>query len=456
MLPILLRALSEAVYATDAQGRITSFNDAAAAMWGVVPEAGTHELSGVWTLYWPDGAVMAADETPVALALKDGVAVRGVEAIGERSDGRRIPFLAFAAPLPDEQGAPAGAVCLMVDSTERALIEPTKQRFAAIVESSDDAIIAKDLDAVITDWNRGAERLFGYTAEEAIGRPITMLIPEDRHDEEPGILGRLRRGERIEHYETVRRRKDGSLVDIDLTVSPIKNRAGRITGASKIARDITAKRRAEKQQRLLIAEMNHRIKNLFSLAGSIVNLSARKAASVSQLAQSVSERLRALARAHELTIPHLSDNGREADRATTLQALIETVVAPYQNGSQDQPRIKVDCCDAPVAGEALTSFALLINEFATNAAKYGALSAPEGRVEITCGYHDGRFIVDWQEIGGPRVTVPDSVDGFGSQLVKATVEGRLNGQIKREWKPEGLAIFVSIAADRMHPTMATA
>ena len=247
------------------------------------------------------------------------------------------------------RATPAGAVCLMVDFTERALMEQTKQRFAAIVESSDDAIIAKDLNAVITDWNRGAERLFGYMAEEAIGRPITMLIPEDRHDEEPGILARLRRGERIEHYETVRRRKDGALVDIDLTVSPIKNRAGRITGASKIARDITAKRRAERQQRLLIAEMNHRIKNLFSLAGSIVNLSARKAASVSQLAQSVSERLRALARAHELTIPYLSDNSHQADRATTLQALIETVVAPYQNGSSDRPRIKVDCCDAPVA-----------------------------------------------------------------------------------------------------------
>ena len=265
----------------------------------------------------------------------------------------------------------------------------------------------------------------------------------------------MRRGERIEHYETIRRRKDGALVDIDLTVSPIKNCAGRITGASKIARDITAKRRAEKQQRLLIAEMNHRIKNLFSLAGSIVNLSARKAASVSQLAQSVSERLRALARAHELTIPCFSDNLREADRATTLQALIETVVAPYQNGASDRQRIKVDCCDAPVAGEALTSFALLINEFATNAAKYGALSVPEGSVEITCAHHGGRFIVDWQEIGGPSITVPDSADGFGSQLVKATVEGRLNGQIKREWKPEGLAIFVSIAADRMHPAMAT-
>jgi PAS domain S-box-containing protein len=108
----------------------------------------------------------------------------------------------------------------------------------AIVESSVDAIISKDLAGVIITWNRGAQRLFGYTAEEAIGRSVTMLIPADRPDEEPMILGRVRRGERIDHYETVRRRKDGSLVDISLTVSPIKDEAGNIVGASKIARDI--------------------------------------------------------------------------------------------------------------------------------------------------------------------------------------------------------------------------
>ncbi|HEX8688201.1 MAG TPA: PAS domain S-box protein, partial [Pyrinomonadaceae bacterium] len=120
---------------------------------------------------------------------------------------------------------------------------------SAIIESADDAIITKTLEGVITSWNRGAERIFGYTADEAIGKPVTMLIPEDHLDEEPTILSRIRRGERIEHYETVRRRKDGTLVDISLTVSPIRGPDGTIVGASKIARDITEQKGAHETLR---------------------------------------------------------------------------------------------------------------------------------------------------------------------------------------------------------------
>lgn len=120
---------------------------------------------------------------------------------------------------------------------------------AAIIESSDDAIVSKDLSGNITSWNRGAEQIFGYTAEEVVGRPITILIPGDRMDEEPGILERVRRGERVEHYETVRLRKDGTLIDISLTVSPIRDAEGRIVGASKIARDVTERRRAQERLR---------------------------------------------------------------------------------------------------------------------------------------------------------------------------------------------------------------
>src|ERR1700683_233836 len=126
------------------------------------------------------------------------------------------------------------AIALRMLSTEQRL------RFAAsIVESSDDAIVSKNLDGVVTSWNRGAERIFGYAAEEAIGRPITIVIPHDRHDEERAILTRIRRGERIEHFETVRQRKHGSLIFVSLTVSPVKNAEGKIVGASKIVRDIT-------------------------------------------------------------------------------------------------------------------------------------------------------------------------------------------------------------------------
>jgi PAS domain S-box-containing protein len=143
-------------------------------------------------------------------------------------------------------------------STTTSAPREAKERFrllASIVASSDDAIISKDLDGIITSWNKGAEKLFGYTAEEAVGKPVTILIPPDQHHEENMILERIRRGERIEHYETVRQRKDASSIVVSLTVSPVKNIEGRIVGASKIARDITERKRAEAREKALMAEL---------------------------------------------------------------------------------------------------------------------------------------------------------------------------------------------------------
>ena len=214
----LLRALPAAVYTTDAEGRITFYNEAAAALWSCRPELGKSEWCGSWRLYWPDGTPMPRGESPLAVALKEKRALSGVEAVVERPDGTRVFFLAYPTPLLDETGSLTGAVNTLIDITDRKKAEEAAQRLAAIVESSDDAIISKDLNGIITSWNPGAERLFGYPASDAIGQSVIMLIPPDRHDEEPAILERLRRGERIDHYETVRRRKDGSLFDISLTV----------------------------------------------------------------------------------------------------------------------------------------------------------------------------------------------------------------------------------------------
>ena len=143
----------------------------------------------------------------------------------------------------------------VTDVTERKRAEAASATLAAIVESSDDAIISKSLDGVITSWNKSAERMFGYTAAEAVGQPITMLIPPDRLDEEPRILERLKRGERVDHFETIRVRKDGSRLDISLTISPVKDADGRIIGASKVARDITERKQAEAALRLREQEL---------------------------------------------------------------------------------------------------------------------------------------------------------------------------------------------------------
>lgn len=240
----MIDALPAAVYTTDAMGRLTHFNRAAIDFSGRVPELGTDHWCVSWKLYYPDGTPMPHDQCPMAIALKEGRPVRGVEAIAERPDGRRIWFEPYPTPLRDPEGRIIGGINMLLDITDRKKASEAQGKLAAIVEFSDDAIIGKDLQGVITSWNRAAERLFGYTAQEAIGRPVTMLFPPERLEEEPRILELIRRGEPIEHFETVRRCKDGTLLDISLTVSPVRDERGQIVGISKIARDITARKRA--------------------------------------------------------------------------------------------------------------------------------------------------------------------------------------------------------------------
>jgi PAS domain S-box-containing protein len=327
--------------------------------------------------------------------------------------------------------------------------DETAQRLAAIVESSDDAILAKDLNSTIVSWNSGAERLFGYTAAEAIGQSVTMLIPEDRVDEEPNILARIRAGERIDHYETIRRRKDGGLIHISLSVSPIRGANGEIIGAAKIARDITERRRAEEQQFLLIKEMDHRVKNLFTLASGVVTLSARSSATVPDLVSAVTSRLQALAQAHALTIPKTPETTGKSRKTVMLHALIRTMLAPYEESGGAGSRAAVTGPDIAIGGNALTSVALLLHEFTTNAAKYGALSTPGGRIDIACAQTEDRFVLTWTESGGPAIARQPGGEGFGTLLATGAVEGQLGGEIVRHWKPEGLSIRLTVDAKRL-------
>ncbi len=175
------------------------------------------------------------------------------ELLHTRKDGEQLVVETRWATVRDGRGQTTSILEITRDVTERRRAEARLRQAAAIVENSDDAIISKDVEGVILSWNPGAERLYGYTAEEVVGRPVTILIPEDRLDEEPKILAQIRRGERVDHYETVRRRKDGTLLDVSLTVSPVKDAEGRVVGASKIARDITGRRRAERTRGLLSA-----------------------------------------------------------------------------------------------------------------------------------------------------------------------------------------------------------
>jgi PAS domain S-box-containing protein len=261
---------------------------------------------------------------------------------------------------------------------------------ASIVQSSDDAIVSKSLDGIITSWNKGAERVFGYTAEEATGQPITIVIPQDRQEEERTILTRIRRGERIEHFETVRQRKHGSLIWVSLTISPVKNAEGKIVGASKIARDITEQKRTSDQIATLAREAEHRSKNLLANMQAMVNLS--QADAVADFKKVIEGRIQALANVHSLFV---------ATRwiGAELSTIAGHELAPY---STREKRVRIDGPQVLLEPNTAQAVAVTLHELATNAVKYGALSTTNGHIDLKWSQEaNGRLNLRWIETGGP-------------------------------------------------------
>jgi two-component system, chemotaxis family, CheB/CheR fusion protein len=273
-----------AVYYCDAAGVIRNFNHRAEELWGRAPADGDTDerFCGSFKMFRPDGSFLPHEGCPMAEVVSGKIQeVHDQEVLIERPDGSQVVVVVNIRPLRNQHGEVTGAVNCFYDISERKVAEQAMARLAAIVESSHDAIIGKDLNGIIKTWNAGAERLFGYTRQEAIGQPVTLLIPPSRIDEEPLILERIRRGEHIDHYESVRRRKDGGLLDVSLTISPIIDAQGQIVGASKIARDITERKLAEaaliKSEKLaaagrLAATLAHEINNPLQAVTNLVCL----------------------------------------------------------------------------------------------------------------------------------------------------------------------------------------
>lgn len=244
----LLDTLPVAAYTCDREGLVTHFNPAAEMLWGRAPRLNDprDRYCGSFRLYSAaDGSPLAHADCWMAQALRTGKTFNREEEVIERMDGSRVTVLAHVNPIHDASGNLQGAVNVLIDIEQRRRAEEVQAQMAAIVESSDDAIISKTLDGIIVSWNRSATRLYGYSAQEAIGAPITLIVPADKREEELRILERLRRGERIDHIETVRVDKAGRRLNVSLTVSPVRDASGRIVGASKVARDITARRQTD-------------------------------------------------------------------------------------------------------------------------------------------------------------------------------------------------------------------
>ncbi len=245
----LVESLPAALYTCDAQGRVELYNQAAVDLWGREPVVDRDCWNGAWKQEKRDGQPMTIADCPVSQALKGAELSACEEMVIVRSDGTRRQVIPHPRVLRDSSGRAIGVVNMLIDITDLRSAERSRSLLAQIVDSTDDAVISKDLDGVVTWCNRGAEKLFGYAADELVGQPGRILIPEELREEEARMLDRIKSGLHVEHFETVRRRKNGSLVDVSISLSPVRDATGRVIGASKIARDISERRRAEHELR---------------------------------------------------------------------------------------------------------------------------------------------------------------------------------------------------------------
>lgn len=429
----IIESLPVALYLTDASGRITYFNRAAADLWGREPRLGQDFWCGALRLFRPDGTPLPHEECPMAQTLRSGLPTLGEIAIAERPDGTRISFVPYPSPLFDSARRLMGAVNMLFDVSGWEANEQATLHLASIVESSDDAIVSKDTNGIIRSWNGAAERLFGYEAGEIVGKSILTIIPAERQQEETAIIERIRAGLKVEHFETVRRRKDGSLVDVAVTVSPIRDASGRVVGASKIARDITERRRSERIRELLVSEIKHRVKNTLSTVQALGVQTFRSA--------SPGEREAFVARLHALGGAHDVLTQREWGEVA-LEEIVARALEPFRDTYRD--RIASTVADVRIGANRALLVAMVVHELGTNAVKYGALSNAAGTVELTASaMAKGQGIeMVWRERGGPPVQ-PPSEKGFGSRMIERAIRGE-RGLAEFDFAPSGLCCRIKL------------
>ncbi len=249
----------------DREGYIKYYNEEAARLWGRTPVLGNDLWSGAWKMYHADGSPLPPEESPMAQCLRLGKSFSSEEITIERPDHSFCRLKQHPHLIKDEQGHITGAYNTLVDISHQNNVAQYQSVLSAIVESSDDAIISKNLQGVINSWNQAAQKIFGYTAEEIIGQSINKLIPPELHGEETSIIENIRSGNKVDHFQTIRITKDGRRIHVSLTASPVKDANGVIIGASKIARDITFQLQREAE----LAQSARRLSMLNSIGRSI-------------------------------------------------------------------------------------------------------------------------------------------------------------------------------------------
>jgi PAS domain S-box-containing protein len=353
-------------------------------------------------------------------------------------------FLSRAMPIRDEAGKVVRWFGTQTDITEHLEEAERNTQLATIVATSADAIISLSDDGTVLSWNPGAERMFGYTADEIVGKSERVLFAEDAEFKEK--YEQLRHGEHLQH-DTVRRRKDGTLVNVAINAAPMRHADGHVIGYSAVIRDVTERKRVEKHLRVVMRELSHRTKNLLAVIIAMVRQTARSSNDVAVLQSELIQRLQSLSASHDLLVA-------EDWAGASLEELIRAVLQPFIGTSA-----KALTAEGPmvvVNATAAQNLGLALHELATNAAKYGALSTPSGRVHITWameregenkadGEPQSQLRITWAERGGPPVT-PPKIKGFGRVVIERVAAQALSATVDYEFPPEGVRWSIAIPA----------
>ena len=317
-------------------GTIISWNRAATRVFGYQAE----EIIGqsILKLIPPE---LHAEEETILRKLRAGEKIEHFETLRMRKNGEVFPISVTISPIKDDTGKIVAASKIARDISEKRKADESLFRLAAVVDSADDAIISKDLNGIVKTWNKAAHRIFGYTAAEMIGQSILKLIPDDLHYEEAEILGKLRAGERVEHYETTRKRKSGELFDVSVTISPIRDESGEVIGASKIARDISDKKHVEKvliqSEKLaatgrMAATVAHEINNPLESLMNVIYLARQHCppeSRVHRLLMTAEEELERVSHIARQTLGYYRDTGAPVE--SFVHELLENVLSVYNS-----------------------------------------------------------------------------------------------------------------------------
>ena len=371
------------------------------------------------------------------------------------SDWEDARFTVSYSPIPDEK-APSGVggvLVTAVETTDRVRTEEalriSEERFARIFEQTGVGIIQCELDGRFLLVNRRYCEIVGRTADELLTLRVPDITHPDDRDSDAALRQRLV-GDGVPFFVEKRYlRPDGSKVWVSVNVSLMRSEDGTRQQLIGVAQDITERKIAQEQQGLLVRELNHRIKNLFAVTGGMIALSARSATTPKEYASNIRGRLNALAVAHDLILPP-SERGTLAD-PTGLDALLRKILSPYAEMPSDSssPRVILQGPLIPLGARAVTTFALILHELETNAAKYGALSVEEGTLRVTWECEDNLLILKWGESGGPALRGPPNSEGFGTAISNHSVREQFGGTLSHKWDLKGLSVELTVPMERL-------